>query len=196
MTGLATVLARLKADRRGAALVEFAIVAPVMMMLLLGLGDLLYQQYAQSILDGVVQKAGRDSTIEASNTATVDANVTNMVKTIAKNATFVMTRKSYDTFTAVAPEPFTDSNGNGVRNVGECYTDMNDNKRWDADPGVTGQGGASDVTLYTVTVTYPHIFPVMGLLGWPSTQTISAKTLLKNQPYAVQTMTTPATICT
>ena len=196
MRRLSTVLARLKADRRGAALVEFAIVAPVMMILLLGLSDLLYQQYAQSILDGVVQKAGRDSTIEGANTATIDANVKNMVKTVAKNATFAMSRKNYDTFGGVAPEPFTDTNANGVRNVGECYTDMNGNKQWDADPGSIGQGGASDVTLYTVTVTYPHIFPIMGFMGLPPTQTISAKTLLKNQPYAVQSMTSPATICT
>lgn len=196
MTRLSTVLARLRADRRGAAVVEFAIIAPVMMLLLMGLGDLLYQQYAQSILNGAVQKAARDSTLEGADTTTIDTSVSNMVKKIAKNATFSMTRKSYDTFTEVAPEPFTDSNGNGIRNAGECYTDMNGNSQWDADPGASGNGGASDITLYTVTVTYPHIFPVMGLLGWPSTQTISAKALLKNQPYAVQTVATPATICT
>ena len=196
MTRLSKLLARLRADRRGAAIVEFAIVSPVMMILLMGLGDLLYQQYAQSILNGAVQKAARDSTLEGANTTTIDTGVSNMVKTIAKNATFVMTRKSYDTFTQVAPEPFTDTNSNGIRNVGECYSDTNGNSQWDADPGSSGNGGASDVTLYTVTVTYPHIFPVMGLLGWPSTQTISAKTLLKNQPYAVQSVATPATICT
>lgn len=196
MTGLSKVMARLRADRRGAALIEFALVAPVMMILLMGLGDMLYQQYAQSILNGAVQKAARDSTLEGANTTTIDTGVSNMVKKIAANATFAMTRKSYDTFTEVAPEPFTDTNGNGIRNAGECYTDMNGNSQWDADPGASGNGGASDITLYTVTVTYPHIFPVMGLLGWPSTQTISAKALLKNQPYAVQTVATPATICT
>ena len=196
MTGLSKVMARLRADRRGAALVEFALVAPVMMLLLMGLGDLLYQQYAQSILNGAVQKAARDSTLEGANTTTIDTGVSNMVKKIAANATFVMTRKSYDTFTQVAPEPFTDTNANGIRNAGECYSDTNGNNQWDADPGSSGNGGASDVTLYTVTVTYPHVFPVTRLLGWPSTQTISAKTLLKNQPYAVQSVATPATICT
>ena len=196
MTGLSKVMARLRADRRGAALVEFALVAPVMMLLLMGLGDLLYQQYAQSILNGAVQKAARDSTLEGANTTTIDTGVSNMVKKIAANATFVMTRKSYDTFTQVAPEPFTDTNANGIRNAGECYSDTNGNNQWDADPGSSGNGGASDVTLYTVTVTYPHVFPVTRLLGWPSTQTISAKTLLKNQPYAVQSVATPRTICT
>jgi len=191
-----TLVTRLKRERHGATIVEFAIVAPVMMMLIMGLGDLLYQQYAQSILNGAVQKAARDSTIEAASTSTIDSRVQTMIQTVARNGTFSATRRSYDSFTEVAPEPFTDSNHNGVRDPGECYTDMNGNSQWDADPGASGQGGASDVTLYTATVTYPRLFPVAGLLGWPSTQTVSASTLLKNQPYAAQTTATNVTICT
>ncbi|WCM28726.1 pilus assembly protein [Sphingomonas sp. QA11] len=196
MKRLAALAARLRADRRGATIVEFAIVSPVMLLLLMGLGDMLYQQYAQSVLNGAVQKAARDSTIEAASTSTIDARVQTMIQTIAKNATLSSTRMSYDNFTEVAPEPFVDTNGNGIRDPGECYTDENGNNQWDADPGATGQGGASDVTLYTVTVTYPRLFPVAGLFGWPSTQTIKASTLLKNQPYAAQTTTANVTICT
>ena len=192
------LLARLRNDARGAALVEFAIVAPVMMLMLMGLGDVLYQAYAQAILNGALQKAGRDSSIEggASQTAAIDAKVTAMVKNIAKNATFTSSRKNYDTFTSVAPEPFTDTNGNGVRNAGECYTDVNGNKAWDADPGTTGQGGANDIALYTITGTYPRMFPFAGLIGWSTTQSVSSTTLLKNQPYANQSTITAATICT
>jgi hypothetical protein len=145
-----------------------------------------------------MQKAARDSAIQggANITSTIDAKVSAMVKNIAQNATITFTRKNYDSFSVIKPEPFTDTNGNGVRNTGECYTDINANNQWDADPGVTGQGGANDVTVYTATVTYPHLFPVTSLLGWPSTQTITASTLLKNQPYASQTVVTPATVCT
>lgn len=196
MTVRPTLGGRLKDDSRGATIVEFAIVSPVMLLMLMGLGDMLYQQYAQSILNGAVQKAARDSTIEAASTATIDGRVQTMIQTISRNAVLSATRTSYDNFTEVAPEPFTDSNGNGIRDPGECYTDENGNNQWDADPGTSGQGGASDVTLYTVTVTYPRLFPVAGLLGWSSTQTISAKTLLKNQPYAAQTTATNTTICT
>lgn len=185
-------------DRRGAVLVEFAILTPVMLVMLMGLGDMLYQVYTQSILNGELQKAARDSGIEggATNTATIDAKVQTMVKKIAPGATFTSTRKSYDTFSEVAPEPFTDSNGNGVRDPGECFTDENGNGTWDQDPGAAGQGGASAVTVYTMTATYPRLFPVAGLLGWPTTQTVSATTLLKNQPYATQTTTANVTVCT
>jgi Flp pilus assembly protein TadG len=188
----------LRDDRRGAALVEFALVTPVMLIMLMGFGDMLYQVYTQSILNGELQKAARDSGIEggAASTATIDAKVQTMVKKIAPSATFTSTRKSYDTFSEVAPEPFTDANSNGVRDPGECFTDENGNGTWDQDPGAAGQGGASAVTVYTMTATYPRLFPVAGLLGWPPTQTVSATTLLKNQPYATQTTTANVTVCT
>lgn len=202
-------LRSLPRERRGVTAVEFGFVAPVMMVLIMGLGDLLHQVYAQSLLNGEVQKAARDSGIEggAANAATIDGKVVSRMLPIIKGltqscgatgttATWCSTRKSYDNFTEVAPEPFTDGNGNGVRDPGECYTDMNGNGTWDADPGLAGQGGASAATQYTMTIRYPHIFPVMGLLGWSTMQTISATTLLKNQPYATQTTVTNSTICT
>jgi len=194
------ILKRLRSfrrDTRGATIIEFAIVSPVMLILMMGLGDLLYQSYAQSILSGALQKAARDSGIEGGGavTTTIDDKVKAMVRMIAPNATFVSTRKSYDTFSEVAPEPFTDTNRNGVRDPGECFTDVNGNGVWDADPGITGQGGASAVTLYTMTATYPRLFPVARLIGLPATQTISATALLKNQPYATQTLNANVSIC-
>jgi len=200
---------RIADDRRGAALIEFALVCPVMLLAMMGLGDTVYQAYAQSILTGTVQKAARDSAIEggASNTDKIDGNVVALMAPLIKNlanncaptgttATWCSTRKNYDSFSEVAPEPFTDTNGNGVRDTGECYTDENGNGSWDADPGLNGQGGASAVTLYTMTITYPRVFPVAGLMKLPTTQTITASTLLKNQPYAAQTVNTNLTICT
>jgi Flp pilus assembly protein TadG len=187
-----SLLSRLRGDRRGVTVVEFAIVAPVLLIMLMGFGDLLYQTYAQSILDGELQKAARDSGIEggAANTAAIDAKVEAMVKKIAPKATFTTVRKTYDTFSEVAPEPIFDTNGNNKLDPGECFTDENGNGVWDADPGITGQGGASAVAIYQMTATYPRLFPVASLLGWPTTQTISATTLLKNQPYATQTTNT------
>ena len=180
-----------------------------MLLMVMGLGELLYQAYAQAILSGSVQKAGRDSALEggASNAATIDGQVitsmTPLMKGLANSCTrsgstgtWCSTRKSYDTFSEVAPEPFTDTNSNGVRDPGECYTDENGNGAWDADPGLNGQGGASAVTVYTMTITYPRLFPVAGLMQLPPMQTIAATTLLKNQPYAGQTVNVNVTICT
>ncbi len=178
----------LASDRSGATIIEFAMVIPVLMILLMGLFDLVHQIYAQSILDGALQKAARDSAIEggAANAGTFDDQVWKMVKMVAPGATYEAKRKSYSTFQSMKPEDFTDKNGDKICNNSETFTDINGNGTWDADPGLTGQGGAEDVTQYTMTVTYQRLFPVAGLMGWPSTMSIAATTLLKNQPYDSQ----------
>ena len=182
---------RLAGDRRGVTAIEFGIVAPVMIALLMMLGELLYQSYAQALLDGAIQKGGRDSAIQggADKAATIDAEVARTVKIIAKNATWVAQRLNYNSFAVIKPETFVDKNGNGVRDPKECFDDVNGNKTWDSDPSRVGQGGANDVTQYAVTVTYPRLFPVASFFGAGTTQTIGAKTLLKNQPYSRQTST-------
>lgn len=205
--GQSTDLAR---DTRGATIIEFAIIAPVMILLIVALGELLYDAYAKSILLGEIQKAARASGIEggAATAADIDGRVVAKMAPVMKNLTqnctpgsyavpvWCSTRKNYDTFSQIAPEKFTDSNGNGIRDPGECFEDVNGNLQWDSDPGAAGQGGASAVTMYTITITYPPMFPVVTLLGWPSRITASGSTVLKNQPYASQTTTTSRTVCT
>lgn len=188
---------RLVADRRGGAAEEFALVAPVLLVLIMGLGDLAFQEYVQAVLTGSVQKAGRDATIEgnATQTAAIDAKVTATVSKLVPSATFTSTRANYDTYADIAGEPFTDSRYpndatgtlDGICDHGESYTDVNGNGRYDSNLGASGQGGANDVTKYTMTVTYNRLFPLGALIGWGKTVTLTATTILKNQPYATQT---------
>lgn len=183
----------------GGALIEFAMVAPVAMLMSMGLCDVAYQLYMQSVLAGLVQKTARDATIQNATTATLDAKVLTLMQNINKGALYATgspTRESYSTFGAIAPEPFTDSNRNGIRDAGECFTDVNGNGAWDADAGILGNGGASDMVVYTATMTYPHLFPVATWMGWPTRATITATTIMKNQPYTTQTVLSPATVCT
>ena len=198
MTRLLSPRSGLSGDARGATVIEFALVAPVLLLTVMGFTDLLYRGYASSILSGAIQKAGRDSTLEtgSANLATLDANVIAAVRQIAKNATYTTTRRSYSTFSAVKPEDYTDTNNNGIRDPGECYTDANNNGSWDADGGNNGLGSADDIVVYQVTVTYPRIFPLAKFLGWSTTQQISAKTILRNQPYNEQNIPTPVVRCT
>jgi len=198
----------LRHDVRGVTAIEFAIVAPVMMILIMGLGELMYQEYVQVILNGSVQKAARDSAIQggAQNTVAIDAKVIAMVGSIAKDlvpscasdpapATWCSTRKSYSQFGNIKAEYIYNDNGNGIADGKECFDDVNNNKSWDADPGATGQGGANDVTLYTMSVTYPRLFPVARLVGMSAKQTLTSTTILKNQPYANQSVPTVTKIC-
>jgi Flp pilus assembly pilin Flp len=181
----------------GTTLVEFAAVLPLMCMALLGGMDLCHREYAQSILTGTVQKIGRDTTLQGGSDAIAvnDAKVKAAVLQIAPDATFKFERSYLSRYRDAEGEPFTDTNGDGVRNAGECYDDVNGNSQWDADVSATGNGGADDVVLYKVTVTYPRLFPVAKIFGWDGSQTISADTALKNQPYASQNIPTVVARC-
>ncbi|KQN26175.1 hypothetical protein ASE86_08475 [Sphingomonas sp. Leaf33] len=188
-----TSLALLRRDKRGATIVEFAIVAPVMCMLLMGAFDVSHTLYTQAALQGIVQKTARDSTLEASNAAEaqtlLDEKVRDQVSALYKAANITISRRFYRSFTEAAAaraETYTDTNANNTCDAGEPYEDTNGNSVWDRDGGNAGQGGAKDATLYTVTLTYPHVMPVAGMLGLGNTTTVSAKTILRNQPYGDQ----------
>lgn len=191
------LLSRLRGSSRGTVMTEFAVLAPTLLVLIMAAMDLSYRAYAQSILEGAMQKAGRDSGIQggAEKTSEIDAKVETMVKKVLKNATFVSTRKSYSTFSNIKPEKFADNNNNGSRDSGECFDDVNGNGSWDVDPGIGGQGGADDITVYRIQVTYARLFPMYGLLGWSKDQVISAGTILRNQPYGSQSVIAVKSVC-
>ncbi|MEP9401563.1 TadE/TadG family type IV pilus assembly protein [Sphingomonas sp. VNH70] len=190
---------RLVRDRRGATLVEFALVSPVLFLLLIGLFDLGFQAYARNLLSGAVQAAARKATLEGNSsettTAALDAAIVEQMRLLGHDLRWNSTRKSYRKFGDIRAEPFDDANRNGVRDNGECYSDVNDNRRWDGDPGATGQGGANDITVYTITITYPRPFPLAGMIGIPADQSVTASTMLKNQPYGAQGGGTPVQRC-
>jgi Flp pilus assembly protein TadG len=200
--GLLRAARRFRTEGSGVAAIEFAFVAPVIAMFMMGVGDLLYNTYANSILLGAVQKAGRDATLQANAsttaTATIDTQVMNQVRKVAPAATYLSTRESYSSFSNVdLPEPFQDKAGGttGVYDAGiDCFTDMNGNGTRDLDGGKSGVGGASDIAQYKITVTFPRLFPVAKILGFSADVSLTAETLLKNQPYAGQTVST-ATVC-
>ncbi|MBD3728464.1 MAG: pilus assembly protein [Sphingomonadales bacterium] len=182
-------LRQLAGDSSGATLVEFALIAPALLTLLLGLFEMGYNYYMQSLLQGSIQQAARDSTIEGAyvKQTEIDTAVTNTVHQIVPDATITFQRRAYSSFSKVnQPEDFTDANNDGDCNDGEPFEDANGNGIWDADRGRTGLGGARDAVLYQVTVSYPRTFGVSKLIGMSDTFTTTATTVLRNQPYDKQ----------
>lgn len=176
-------------DERGATLVEFALLSPVLLLTLLGLMDLGYNYYIQAQLQGTIQKAARDATLERAllSTDDIDATVATAVHKLVPSASLQFARTSYTRFADVAqPEDFSDLNENGRCDDGEPFEDANGNDGWDEDRGTHGMGGARDAVLYEVTVTYPRAFGVASLIGLPKTFTTRATTVLRNQPWGEQ----------
>ena len=186
-------LRSLGGDRRGATLVEFAIVSPVFLMLLVGILDIAHGQVLRAVLQGALQKSGRDSTLEANattaNQAIVDKKVRDTVGGLAFGQPITFKRRFYRTFeraAAAQAEPYTDGNANGRCDNGEQYMDNNLNTVWDADGADAGQGFAFDKAVYSASITYPRLFPLWRFVGGDSTATASARTVLMNQPYVGQ----------
>ncbi|HEX7709910.1 MAG TPA: TadE family protein [Sphingomonadaceae bacterium] len=184
--GVANLPHALRKDCSGSVLVEFALTAPLWIYLVMSSLDLGQLAYAKSILDGATQDAARNASLETGDTTAADAMVAKQVRRIAPGATVTTSRVSYYDFADIGrPEKWTDKDRDGECDNSEPYTDENGNGQWDADIGKSGNGGADDVVMYTVTVTYDRLFK-MPLSPGVSTRTISATAVRKNQPFASQ----------
>lgn len=185
------LLNQLRRNRRGSTTIELAMIIPTLMVVVMGVLDFTYRLYATSIVQGAVQKAARDSTLEINATQTsqdaLDTKVRNAVKDIngvITDSAFTFSRTNFSNFTEAGKMEASTGPG-GLCATGFTYVDKNNNSVWD-NGGVGGQGGADDVALYNVQVQYKALFPINSLFGASNTQTIRATTILRNQPYGAQ----------
>jgi Flp pilus assembly protein TadG len=185
--------ARLGRDESGATIVEFAVVLPVLSLLILGLLDLGYRSYATSVLQGALHDASRMATVGNFTLAQIDARVKARLSNFASRSTVTTTTMSYYEFSGVSqPEKVVgDTVPLNVYNAGDCFEDANGNNAYNTDRGRNSTGGSDDIVRYQVTITYPRIVPLGGFMGWGNTQTITQNTVLRNQPFAGRSVTNP-----
>jgi Flp pilus assembly protein TadG len=192
-------LAGIVRDERGAYVVEFALISPAFVLMLVGAIDVTHTLYMQDLVQGAVQKAARDSSLQTgsaiANQTAIDDQVRTQITALYKGANITFSRRYYKTFSkakAAQAEAFTDSASgiydDNICNNGEPYSDDNNNNIWDADGADSGQGGAKDNVIYKVTVTYPRIVPLDKFVGGSGSHTLTASTILSNQPYAAPTV--------
>ncbi|MEL7517671.1 MAG: TadE/TadG family type IV pilus assembly protein [Pseudomonadota bacterium] len=194
-------LNRLGREQTATTLTEFGFVGPVLIVMLVGLFDVAHTQYTGAMVNGAMQKAGRDISLESagSTEAQIDARVISQVTTVTpNNATVTLEKLSHFDFSDIGEEePYTDENGDKVCNDNEPYEDTNDNGQWDANRGKAGFGGARDAVLYTATVTYPRLFPIDKFVpGMAANVRVRASTVLRNQPYDEQSTQVSVGNCT
>lgn len=172
--------------RRGSALVEFAMIAPVFLLLILGGLNLCHTMYVRSVLTGQLQKASRDLSLEDASAVTRQAVIAAAVQTAVRNvmpsATVTLVPTAYRDYANVGrPEEFNDGNHDGKCNNKESFVDNNRNGVWDTDSGEAGRGGAKDVVMLTATATYDRL-PLAAMFSAGPKVELTAKTLIRNQP--------------
>jgi Flp pilus assembly pilin Flp len=180
-------LSALRRDTSGATIIEFALILPVLSMLMLGVLDLGYRSYVTSVIQGSLHEAARMATVGGISTSTIEARVADDLRHFSPGSTVTTSTRSYFDFNGVStPETITqDTAPVGEYNPGDCFEDVNGNGQFDLDRGRGGLGNAEDVVHFEVTMTYPRIVPIGGFIpGWDNDVTVTQNTVLRNQPFA------------
>lgn len=191
-------LRRLVHNSDGATIVEFAAIAAPLIILLLGALDLGYQAYATAVVQGAVNSAARQATLEGATTATVETYLRERLSSIASGSNVQITASNFLTYNKIGkPEKLTtDVNNNSQydKSGPDCFIDDNRNGVYDlASQGASGIGSAEDVVRYEVNVTYNRLSPVPQFAGLGKSVTISRSTFMRNEPYAG--VVDPPTLC-
>lgn len=180
---------RLLRDQRGATLVEFGLVAGPFILMLLGIMDLGYRGYVDTVSKSVLHQIARDASTGEMTPAEIKQQVQDgLDDLVLKDAVIDVTSESYFAFTNVGkPEKLTvDNNGNGQVDPGDCFIDNNGNDVFDTDYGIAGTGGPDDIVNYKIEITSPRLFPLASMIGLDETMTISNSTAVRNQPFGAQ----------
>lgn len=191
MTARVAAIGRRLRDARGVSAVEFALIAPVFLFVIMGGLEIGYGAYIQAVMEGEMQSAARARTMETATTQEqrdlVETRVRAAVHNLAPGATVTFKRTAYRDYAGATSgkEPFKDANGNGRCDANEVYEDLNNNGTWDATGAADNDGGARDVVMYVATVDY-DLLPTGGLLNWGRSGKLQARTAMRNQPFDQQ----------
>ncbi len=183
-------LVRFGADRRGSAIMEFALGLPVLMIVLVGVFEVCMLVFANVLLEGGVRAAARYGiTGRAVGGASREEQIANIIAEeslglldvrITGIETFV-----YESFDEIGTgEEYQDTNGNGEWDAGETFNDANGNGVYDAEPGTPGAGEGSEVVLYNVTGEWQTFTPFIGnVMGNNGRVALRASVAVQNEPF-------------
>lgn len=176
--------------QQGTTATEFALVAPVLLLMTIGVIEISLMMLSQNILESATftaSRLGKTGYVEdgMSREETIMQVLEDSASGLLDLNRVTITSQAYNEFGDVgSPEPFTDANGNGVRDVGENYTDVNENGQYDTDMGVAGAGGAGEVVVYVVTYAWHVTTPIMDhIVGNEGVFNLTARSVVKNEPF-------------
>lgn len=192
MTLGAQFRSRLVRDTRGSTIVEFAIVFPVFILMLIGIIEIAVVIFIGSSIESAVLQASRFGiTGGTSSGVSREQRVLDIVSDstygLVKMESVEIDTLVYGSFADIGkPEPFDDDNGSGAYDAGEPFSDVNGNGIWDPDMGAAGLGGPNDVVVYSVTYDWGIMTPIMqGIMG-DSIRHVSS-VAVRNEPYVAGT---------
>jgi TadE-like protein len=182
-------LARLLRSARGVTTLEFAFIAPILFLFIMGIVEFSLIMFVLATMESATDftaRTGKTGYTAAglSREQTIINSIQSRTAGLLDPTKIVITYTIYPSFNNVnGPEPFTDTNHNGVYDEGEPFVDINGNGVWDADMGAAGLGNPGDVVVYNVSYPWHIMTPIVSVLtGDPYMLTV--RTVVKNEPFS------------
>jgi hypothetical protein len=178
-------------NKDGVAAVEFALIAPILILMIFGFMEYAHVSSARTRLEGATMRAAR--MVAASN---CPSRRESMMASIISDAmrdlpspdggnVQIITRSYSDRFADVGEsEPFADINGNGSWDSDESYTDLNGNGQFDQDMGTMNSlGGVGQVFSITARFRVQSLFLFIDdRFNGTGYYQLEASTVFRNEP--------------
>lgn len=185
---LRPILTRWLGDTAGAAMIEFAISATAVLLLIVGSLEVAILFFAWSLMEFSVREAARFGFTGQGTEADRAAQIASIVQDrsiglIDINVDDIQT-SVFERFEDIdTPEPYTDENGDGEYTGGEAFVDSNGNGVWDDGNGTPGLGGPSEIVLYEVRARWQAMTPMMAAIFGEVGVPLSASLVVQNEPW-------------
>lgn len=176
-------------NQQGITALEFAVIAPVFLVIVMGVIELSMIMYANTILEAATNstarfgKTGFDPSGTTREQAIIDSIHTRSAG-LLDTSRINMVTKVYADFSKIGqPEPCLNPNRppcNGTPGVN--FADVNGNGTWDSDMGAAGLGNGGDVVVYTVNYPWRVMTPIVSsIIG--QTINITVRSVVRNEPF-------------
>lgn len=196
-------LRRVNAQQSGATVVEFALIFPIFLTLLLGGFQLCYIGWASNRLESAVREASRvgitGETGSISRQQLIEGSVSQAMSNIsmASGGSITFQSRAYPNFASLnnPGEPYDDINKNNVCDPGETFYDYNgDAVRSTSDISTPGVGGPGDIVRYEVTYPMNLFVPLAKkFFGDGNKLELKTRTIVQNELYGAGQTPTPGT---
>ena len=195
-------------DDSGVAIVEFALVMPILLLMTFGAIEIGLMMATLTTLEGGLKEASRygitgQSPNDATRIEKIRAILEDHTIDLVNMSEATFTVKTYPSFSGVGqPEPFVDSAPGDPDAPNPCYngtyddpstgcfetfTDLDGDGVWDADIGKDGAGMGGEVVSYSVEVPWHVMTPFVGPLMAPNgTLPLRATIVVRNEPNLYQ----------
>ena len=176
-------------DEGGSPAVEFALAAPVLLLLIAAIIEFGMIMFVTVLMEGGIREAARwgitGQEPEGGRTARILEVVADSTLGLVDMSKATVEITSYPTFEDVGRgEAFVDGNGNGAYDIGETFKDCNGNATWDKNRGEAGAGGAGDVVVYRIDYDWPLLTSLMTpLIGKDGKFHVQASAVVRNEPW-------------